>query len=426
MERYSGAIRPYAAEIALEAATRHGFSHVLRRAAANSQRVQFQEAKGKMEACRRDRPRMAGICHFNAMDTNPSPQGIINEFYERKFADPETWLQTNGDTVVLSSLGFDDRVLSSGDTLRCSLFVSDFSHPPLESPAIEWQFVSGTENLAEGRVSYCHIPFRTILAGDIGAVIPEVGKPTSATLCVNLREGRRVFLNRWDFWLFPRPASPSTDVSIYGDPQYSWLRNAEGFRRISPENLSKTDQGVILTERFDGAVLRFARNGGRVILVATEGMVRPFPAKLGLEVGRYFFTPPANYPPYEAGHNGTVVLDHPLLGDFPHEGFADLSFYRMMAECPPLDLEPFGLADEDPIVRAIHSYPVGRPLGYLAERSIGKGTVILSALDLDPAWPDSRYLLSQMIAYAAGTDSRPAETLPDAAIEALMEATELP
>jgi hypothetical protein len=109
MERYSGAIRPYAAEIALEAATRHGFSHVLRRAAANSQRVQFQEAKGKMEACRRDRPRMAGICHFNAMDTNPSPQGIINEFYERKFADPETWLQTNGDTVVLSSLGFDDR-----------------------------------------------------------------------------------------------------------------------------------------------------------------------------------------------------------------------------------------------------------------------------------------------------------------------------
>lgn len=97
IHKYSRAIRPYAAEIAIEAAARHGISHVLPLAAANSQRLQFLEAKGKMEMCRRDHPTLAGICHFNAMDTNPSPQGIIDEFYERKYTDSATWRETNGE-----------------------------------------------------------------------------------------------------------------------------------------------------------------------------------------------------------------------------------------------------------------------------------------------------------------------------------------
>jgi len=80
MSKYSGAVRPYAAEIALETARRRGLAHILPDAAANSQRLQFIEAKGKMEACRRDHATLAGISHFNAMDTNPSPQGIIDEF----------------------------------------------------------------------------------------------------------------------------------------------------------------------------------------------------------------------------------------------------------------------------------------------------------------------------------------------------------
>ncbi|NLF00242.1 MAG: hypothetical protein GX601_04610, partial [Anaerolineales bacterium] len=129
IRKFSGAIRPYGAQTALEAAERHGTAHVLPQAAANSQWLQLIEMKGKMEACRRDNPTMAGICHFNAMDANPSPQGVIDEFYERKVADAATWCETNGDTVVLSSLGFDDRVLAAGEQRSVTLFVSDFSHP---------------------------------------------------------------------------------------------------------------------------------------------------------------------------------------------------------------------------------------------------------------------------------------------------------
>ncbi len=110
MSRYDGALRPYAAEIAIEAAQRQGQRTLLEKFAESSNQLQFIEAKGKMEMRRGDHVGLAGICHFNAMDCNPSPQGILNEFYEKKVADSLTWQQTNGDTVILGSLGFDERV----------------------------------------------------------------------------------------------------------------------------------------------------------------------------------------------------------------------------------------------------------------------------------------------------------------------------
>ena len=48
-EKYSGAMRPYAADIAATAAARRGQSHRLERYAENSQRLQLIEAKAKME-----------------------------------------------------------------------------------------------------------------------------------------------------------------------------------------------------------------------------------------------------------------------------------------------------------------------------------------------------------------------------------------
>ena len=74
------------------------------RFASASQRLQFLESKLKMEECRRNNPTLAGICHFNAMDANPSPQGIFTEFYQLKYADSARWRQTNGDTVLLAGL----------------------------------------------------------------------------------------------------------------------------------------------------------------------------------------------------------------------------------------------------------------------------------------------------------------------------------
>ena len=87
---------------------------------------------------------------------------------------------------------------------------------------------------------------------------------------------------------------------------------------------------MVLTERLDDGLLRFIRGGGRAILAASEGLTRPFNPKFGFTLGHYFFTPPANYPKYEDGQNGTLLAESPLLGSLPHAGYADWQFYRVM------------------------------------------------------------------------------------------------
>ena len=423
--KYSGAMRPYAAQIAREAAAHHGIAHVLERAAEASQRLQFVEAKAKMEACRRDSPTLAGICHFNAMDANPSPQGIIDEFYERKYADAATWQQTNGDTVVLCSLGFDDRVLTAGETLRCDFSVSDFSHPPLQPGELEWELACPDAPLANGRIALQSTPFRTCPAGEIEVRIPSVSRPTRAWLEARIGDGERTVKNRWDLWLFPNAVSLPEGLALGGIPEHTWLQTLPDLPKPAPP---LADARAVLTERLTPDLVDYMRQGGRVILAASEGLTRPFNPKLGSALGRYFFTPPANYPPYEDGHDGVTVNPHRMLGDLPHEGFADLQFFRVIASAPPLDLEPLGLTHAEPVIRVMHSYPAGRSLGYLIEGSVGDATpgrLIVCALQLDQSWPEARCVLAALCRYAVGT-LPPAPAVSDEAIEALVGGTDLP
>lgn len=427
MHRFDGGLKPFAAEMAIDNAARNGFVHALPDAARNSQRVQFIEARGKMEACRRDNPHLAGISHFSAIDCVPSPQGILDAFYERKYADAETWLQTNGDTVVLSDLGFDDRVLASGDTLGCALSVSDFSHPPLRAPVIDWSLTVGGAELATGRIEYEHQPFTTCSAGSLTFTAPDVSEPVKATLHAVLHEDQRRFENAWDLWLFPSEVQMPAGIAVYGEPEHTWLTGLSGLPIVTTADPgSGSDVRVVLTERLDDALAEVIRSGGRALLVASEGLQFRFLPKLGLSEGRYYFTPPAQYPPLENGHNGTIIADHPSLRDFPHEGFADLSFYRMMGESAAMELIPLGLNEEDPIIRVMHSYPIGRSLGYIAECAVGTGGMVLCSLDLDQSWPEARYLLAGLCRYLCGDSFAPSQRLDDAHLQCIVQFTAMP
>ncbi|MAH32594.1 MAG: hypothetical protein CMG78_11325 [Marinobacter sp.] len=425
--KYAGAVRPLGAELALEAAARHGITHVLPQAAANSQRLQFVEAKGKMEMCRRDTPQLAGISHFMAMDLNMSPQGIIDEFYERKYADADRWLETNGDTVVLSSLGFDDRVLSSGDTLRCTLYVSDFSHPPFRTPTMEWQVVADQQVLGSGEATCRHQPYMACQACRIQVSIPEVSHPRVVILHALFRDGQRECRNRWDLWLLPKETLLPDSLALYGRAQHTWLRGISGVPVAGSTELAAIKGArAVLSERLDDTLVEYVRMGGRAILAASEGLVRPFQIRRMPDAERYFFNVIANDPPFDHGHSGTIISDHPMLGDLPHDGFADLQFFRLMGNAPPLDLEPLGLNHGDPVIRVMHIFPTGRPLAYLLEGSLGQGSLIVCALDLDQSLLEGRYLLSRICNYAVSDVRQPTLELSDDAITVLIRETGIP
>ena len=413
--KYAGAVRPYAADIAGEAARRRGQEHLLETYAENSQRLQFLEMKAKLEQLRRDRPFLAGVSHFNAMDSNPSPQGILTEFYEPKLVAGETWLQTNGDTVILAGVDFDNRVLTGGAEFRRPLSVSDFAHPPYAAPLLAWSLIGDQGELASGELRWEHRPFTTCRAGEIISTLPMVDAPQMLQLRATLTEGERTVTNAWDLWLFPDQSALPGNVARREASGQTWVARWDELPVASGGWDTDT---VLLTERLDEATVAFLENGGTVVLAAGEGLVRPHTPNFGYV--HYFFTPPANYGPFEDGQSGTIITDHPLLGDFPHQGFASWPFFRMIENSPPLDLAPLGLDDEDPVVRVIHRYPVLHPLGYLAERTVGAGRLVLTAFNLDPSWPEARYLLHAMCVHLADPGLVPARPASALTVERLL------
>ena len=97
----------------------------------------------------------------------------------------------------------------------------------------------------------------------------------------------------------------------------------------------------------------------------------------------------------------------------------------MIGESPALDLEGLDLADFDPIIRSVHSYQIGRPLGYLLLRRIGKGAVIVSALNFSPAFPESMYLLREISQYAKKGDFADAPPISETALQNLISGTNI-
>ena len=217
----------------------------------------------------------------------------------------------------------------------------------------------------------------------------------------------------------PKNSTRIPPAGIYRQPEHTWLKEVKSrdLTRVEPETL-KGYAGVLLTETIDEAVVDFMHEGGRVILAASEGLVRPTSPSWPpmWNAARYFYTPPANYPTYEDRMNGTIIQKHPALGNLPHESFADLLFFRMIGNSAPVDIEALGLVEGDPIIRCIHQYAVGRSLAYLAECALGKGGLILCSLDMNQSWPEARYLFEQLCRYADGDKFKPetrmrAETL---------------
>ncbi|MDP7740559.1 MAG: glycoside hydrolase family 2 TIM barrel-domain containing protein [Lentisphaeria bacterium] len=422
------ALRPIGIDLAEEAAAEAGLQQLLPVVAHNSQRIHFSEMKAKMDRCRRNFRFLAGICHFCGVDIHCAPMGVLDMFYEKKLVDAETWLQTNGDTVLLMDHEFEDRIYTAGDKLTVRVSISDFAHPPLKPGRLEWKLGSG-RSAVSGSLKFRHTPFCTSPLGVIRTTFPETRKPQKLQLSVRIAEGNREVSNQWDFWLFPRAVKLPKSVMLYGKSGKGIMRRLRTAYQLDSHNRTATRKPrVLVTEKFDQEVLDFARGGGRVLLLAGEGLVRPFyPPFLaeGWDEGLHLFAPQACYPPFADGYQASIIRAHRMLGNFPHEGFMDLQFFRLLVDAPAVELDPLGRLKEEPVIRQFGTYQACPKLAYLLEFALGEGGIIISAFNLDPKLPEARYLLSQMLRYAAGKEFRPQNRLSAKATGYLVSETNL-
>ncbi|HIS55288.1 MAG TPA: hypothetical protein IAB48_01340 [Candidatus Fimimorpha excrementavium] len=155
-------------------------------------------------------------------------------------------------------------------------------------------------------------------------------------LVVTLTGGIYHISNEWDYWVFHRCETPRTNAVRIAD-------------RLTEEDVS------------------YMKNGGRMILMGAG----PFP---GVPIS-FQITPGGR----TGGNNATVIYDHPIMRDFPQDGFCDWQFAEMFHDGGAVQFNDLELAFR-PIVEIVSTYKFIRKQAALFEIKIGKGAILVCTL----------------------------------------------
>ena len=175
--------------------------------------------------------------------------------------------------------------------------------------------------------------------------LPRTDVPKTLTLTVTLTGGDTDAENVFPIYVFPKPRA---------------LPSAAAVRRA----------GLTVSSGMsaDELMARMAR-GESVLLLGSD----PFPKEeISFQLSVAGRT---------NGHLATVISDHPLLADLPHDGFCDRRFAEMMtgASAAILDVPRLPFA---PIVEIATSYKNARREALVFEYRVGRGRLLCTTLSL--------------------------------------------
>lgn len=299
--------------------------------------------------------------------------GMMNEFYELKPGETaENVRRYNSETVLLADLPSCVN-LTAGSTVELPILVSHFGET-LPKALLQVRINGGGKVLMRKEIRCGEIP-----AGEITELlrlsfrVPKTEKPMKLTVTATLSGGDTDAENRWELFSFPKTAAP----------------NARALREHNVKVLSACS----------GAELwKLLQSGKHVVLFGTEPFAHSEVSWQLSVAGR------------TNGHLATVIADHPLMEDFPHDGYCGRQFEHMLnsSRSVLLDLED---RPHNPIVDIASSYKNVRREAMLAEYRVGSGKLLICPLNLQDYDPGAQWLKSHILSYACSDAFAPAETL---------------
>lgn len=342
--------------------------------------------KQGIEQARRD-PACDGYSYWTLVDVmvpqegTYTGQGFLNAFWEQKQGglSPSEFRRFNGPTVVLAAFDPGSRIAVSGETRQVSLWLSHFGAVPLEQCRISWTLAAGGETLAEGAMEPVDaVPGDVKQAGACMFVVPALEKPVHAVFKASLE--RMEISNAWDLWFFPkRPEKSGTGLAATEDlfdalgPRYPGLAVAG-----TPE--AEAAKAVIGS--WDHPELVAAVDQGKRGL-----MLGPAEGKPNISLGWWWL----------GNQLGTVFADHPVFGDFPHNGRLTPLWFRLIKEGISLPIDPeYGEFQHLAVGEGQKEY-----FAYITQKSgpYGERMLITRGVDLLADAPEAIYLLDAMIDY---------------------------
>ena len=325
--------------------------------------------------------------------------GMMNEFYELKAGETvENVRRYNSDVVLLAELptpiSYANHKLVdrpspvncvAGTTVQIPLLVSNYAEP-LSNAQLQIRVNGGGKVLLRKQLRIGQIPAGAITPlHTLSFRVPKVEKPMAMTLTVTLSGGNTDCENCWQLYAFPKTAAPTS-------------------KQLKQNHIT------VLQDCDGTTLLNKLKSGGNVVLFGLGPFASSYVHWQMSLAGR------------TNGHLATVIADHPIMADFPHDGYCGRQFETMLTESRSalLDLPEL---PHDPIIDIASSYKNAHREGMLFEYKVGNGKLLVCTLRLSDVDPAAQWLKNRILTYAASAEFAPAQTLTDQQFATLCKAS---
>ncbi len=327
----------------------------------NSSEWQRRVRKYCFEAARRC-DKLAGFDFLGPIDTHwhtfGYDVGMMNEFYELKPGETvKNVLMYNSATVLLTDLKKKVNFLS-GETMNFGVFVSHYGNNDLNSAILNIRlFING--KVAERKT----LTINEIINGKVSKLfnlsfkLPEIKIASAMKLHISL-DGDDVFTeNEWELYLFPK------------------------------EEITDTSDIIVSKGMSIDKLTELLKSGNKVVLLGAEPFNSlPTTFRIAL-AGR------------TSDNLATVIYDHPILNDIPHDGFCGWQFSCLMekgkAVCFEDNTIPF-----NPIIEVVSSHKYAIRQSALFEFNALNGKLLVCSFNFSDDDPTVQYLKAKLISYA--------------------------
>lgn len=304
--------------------------------------------------------------------------GMMNEFYEMKPGETvKNVLRYNSPTVLLTDLGRRAN-FESGESMRCKILTSCYGVKKLENA-----IVTVTLNLGDKVIEQKEVDVSGVEGGKISqlceflAELPAVKKPAEMKLSVTLDAKDCHAENEWELYLYPKTEA----IENYGDL-------------------------VVASRMSEDELVRHLEEGRDVVIFGAE----PFQSnqmsyKIAL-AGR------------TSGNLATVINDHHILKDLPHEGFCSWQFEGLMEDGRAVILES-DKVEFAPIIEVVSPHKNVIRQAALVEYEALNGRLIVCGFKFNDNIA-ARWLKKQIINYALSEKFAPKQKIDKEGLASLI------
>jgi len=390
IKKYDGILKPKNFDIFKDKLQENGLGQLADSFLMASGKLQVLCYKADIEAALRTPGfggfQLLGLSDFPGQGT--ALIGVLDPFWEPKpYITATGFSQFCAPIVPLARLP--KMIYTNNEELVVPLEVANFSNAPIKNAFITWNVES--ENgapLFNGSFKKEAIEIGNgIELGTIRQALATVKKAQRLLLKVKIG----THTNTWDIFVYPK-------------------------------TLPETPEGVLLTSTLDGNAIERLNQGGKVLLTLKQGSVKP---KMGgdIKIGFssiFWNTAWTNkQPPTTLG----ILCNpkHPALADFPTQYHSNWQWWDAMSHSSAIKLNVLA-KDLPPIVRVIDDWVTARSLGLIFECKVGKGKLLVSAIDLltdQDKRPEARQLRYSLERYMSGAQFKPAHSIALAQIQQL-------